>query len=368
MFRLNESALPADFHFPADLKELGYFINDQDQIRSIQNPDQPFNFFISKNERMNVMQREAHNTCIRANIQSRLLGSSLNLTPLPLGTPTTNPHIPIYTSTNISTSHRLIVYVGESWQDLGVFAWRIIGNDSIASGSIIDFVHTAQQGHENPAILIANTGQLLWYRGGQRAVTQTTWAALPRRTAVSPPMQIDEVRNRVEGNREPGEHVKYIFDEVIPKMCREDVKVDVIGMGDGAPEVVGYLRRNWEKWEGKVQAVALGTGFMWAKGEVGGEEKFRAFWGDVGSVQQRARAYIQSAEPLDMPLVGRKDFACNCYSAGEGEVLECIMPKTYKSMLKFFQLVDDVPGYRELAGIGGYELAEDEGSVEEVGF
>lgn len=69
-----------------------------------------------------------------------------------------------------------------------------------------------------------------------------------------------------------------------------------------------------------------------------------------------------------MPLVGRKDFACNCYSAGEGEVLECIMPKTYKSMLKFFQLVDDVPGYRELAGIGGYELAEDEGSVEEVGF
>lgn len=94
-------------------------------------------------------------------------------------------------------------------------------------------------------------------------------------------MQIDEVRNRVEGNREPGEHVKYIFDEVIPKMCREDVKVDVIGMGDGAPEVVGYLRRNWEKWEGKVQAVALGTGFMWAKGEVGGEEKFRAFWGDV---------------------------------------------------------------------------------------
>lgn len=69
-----------------------------------------------------------------------------------------------------------------------------------------------------------------------------------------------------------------------------------------------------------------------------------------------------------MPLVGRNDFGCNCYSAGEGEILECIMPKAYKSILKFFRLVNDVPGYRELAGFGEGALVEEEGTDEEVEF
>ncbi|KAL8733589.1 MAG: hypothetical protein Q9166_001998 [cf. Caloplaca sp. 2 TL-2023] len=319
-----------------------YAINDQDQVRSIKNPNQEFNFFISKNERMNVVQREAFNTCIRTNIQSRVLASSMTLTNLPLGVPVTKPHIPIYTSTNIATCSRLIIYIGESWQDLGVFAWRTIGQETIAAGSILDFIHTIQsQSPDKPGILVANTGQLLWYRGGQRAVTQTTWQALPRQWAVSPPMEIDEERNRVVGNRDPKEHVAYIFDEVIPKMCKKDVAMDVIGMGDGGPIVAEYLQGNWEKWEGKVKAVAVGSGGIWLGDKIE-EGKFKKFWGD------RARAYIQSDEPLETPLTGRKDFGCNCYSAGQNEVLERVMPVAYKSMLKFFQLVHDVPGYREL--------------------
>ncbi|KAI4088046.1 MAG: hypothetical protein LQ348_000586 [Seirophora lacunosa] len=377
MFRLHESALPADFYFPADLERLGYYITDEDQVRSIKHPDQEFNFFISKNERMNVVHREAFNSlsmepqspsytvrlthdpahiaCVRQNIQSRLLSTKLDLTLLPLGATAADPHVQIYTSTNISTCTRLVVYVGESWQDLGVLAYRTISQESIASGSVIDLVRSVQECPDNPGIIIANTGQLLWYRGGHRAVTQTTWAALPRQTAVSPQMEIDEVKNRVPGCKNATEHVAYIFDEVIPKMAMEDVKIDVIGMGDGAPEVVGYLRAKWERWEKNVQAVALGTGFVWTVDEVGGNAKFRAFWSDC-------------MEPLAMPLVGRNDFGCNCYSAGEGEILECIMPKAYKSILKFFRLVNDVPGYRELAGFGEGALVEEEGTDEEVEF
>lgn len=66
--------------------------------------------------------------------------------------------------------------------------------------------------------------------------------------------------------------------------------------------------------------------------------------------------------------MGRKDFGCNCYSAGEGEILECIMPKAYKSMLKFFQLVNDVPGYRELAALWEGKSLEDGETDEEIGF
>lgn len=39
---------------------------------------------------------------------------------------------------------------------------------------------------------------------------------------------------------------------------------------------------------------------------------------------------------------------CNCYSAGENAIMELIIPAAYKSMLGFFQLVNDVPGYREI--------------------
>ncbi|KAL8853443.1 MAG: hypothetical protein Q9221_001760 [Calogaya cf. arnoldii] len=319
-----------------------YAINDKDQVRSLKNPEQEFNFFISKNERMCVVQREAHNTCIRSNIQSRVLESSMNITNLPLGTPTNKPHIPIYTSANITTCDRLIAYIGESWQDLGVFAWRTIGQETIAAGSILDFIHSIRStSPDNPGILIANTGQLLWYRGGGRAVTQTTWQALPRQWAVSPPMEIDEDKNRVPGHRDPKEHIASIFNAVIPKMCKKDVAIDIIGMGDGGPIVAEYLQDNWKNWKGQVKAVTIGSGSIWL-GEKIGEGEFKEFWED------RTRAYVQSDEPVGTPLTGREDFGCNCYSAGQNEVLERVMPVAYRDMLKFFQLVHDVPGYREL--------------------
>lgn len=87
-------------------------------------------------------------------------------------------------------------------------------------------------------------------------------------------------------------------------------------------------------------------------------------------MNQRARAYIISGEPLDTPLTGREDFGCNCYSAGEEFNTECIMPKAYKSMLAFFQLVNNVPGYQELElldlgkRVGELEI---EGGVEGLG-
>lgn len=42
------------------------------------------------------------------------------------------------------------------------------------------------------------------------------------------------------------------------------------------------------------------------------------------------------------------------------------MPKAYKSMLKFFQLANDVPGYRELAALEEAQPYEDDEAVEEV--
>lgn len=61
MFRLHVSGLPPDPVFPQNLTELGYFINEDDEIRSIRDPQYYFNFFLSKNSRINAVQREALN-------------------------------------------------------------------------------------------------------------------------------------------------------------------------------------------------------------------------------------------------------------------------------------------------------------------
>ena len=62
---------------------------------------------------------------------------------------------------------------------------------------------------------------------------------------------------------------------------------------------------------------------------------------------QRARAYLTHHESLDTPLYGRDQLGCNCFSSGEPTFTENIMPRAYKSMLAYFQLVNDVPGYYE---------------------
>ena len=59
MFRRLPGSLPEDPKFPADLNQLGYFINETSQIRKIDKPDEKFHFHITNNDRYNEVHREA---------------------------------------------------------------------------------------------------------------------------------------------------------------------------------------------------------------------------------------------------------------------------------------------------------------------
>ena len=168
-------------------------------------------------------------------------------------------------------------------QDLGIFAHRIIGQDSIAAGSALDFVHAVQSRGDSAdtAIVIANLGQLVWYRRGQRAMTIASWNALPRKTGVGNPMRIDPVKNHIPGNGSINEHVKSVFEEVLGKLVRHDAVIDLIGIGEGAEEAVGYLDRNWKDWESKLRAICVGLGFVWRVEDDIHNEKFMDFWRKV---------------------------------------------------------------------------------------
>ena len=167
-------------------------------------------------------------------------------------------------------------------QDLGIFAYRIIGQESISAGSALDFTHDIQSSKDggDTAIVMANLGQLLWYRRGQRAVTMASWNGLPRKTGVSGPMRIDPVKNHIPGNEDVKAHVKSVF-EMVGKMARDDAILDVIGLGDGAEEAVEYLDQNWVHWETKVRAICVGMGFVWTVASLINNEQFKDFWGRV---------------------------------------------------------------------------------------
>jgi hypothetical protein len=146
-----------------------------------------------------------------------------------------------------------------------VFAHRIIGGKGgINQGSAVNFVKyiqaqgTSPGGADAPGIILANLGQLRWSRLARRAVTQTSWFALPQRSAVEAPFRFDPEGNTIPGNGDTTEHVDYIFNTVVEEMCAPDVKLDIIGVSDGAVQALEFLDdfSNFERWGSKIYAFA----------------------------------------------------------------------------------------------------------------
>ena len=228
------------------------------------------------------------NTCIRKELSSRFEEVGLLTVRLSSHSTTTQdpsvPHIPILTTTNLSTASRVLILFGGSSQDLGVLAYRIIGEQTIAAGSVVDFVQAIKNGRQGSetAIVIANMGQLVWYRGGRRAVTMTSWDSLPRKTGVDPPMRLDEVKNRVPGHLTPEEHVRSVMAYVKQSMKNDDsTALDIVGVEEGGGEIVKYLDQNWSTWKDKIKALVIGTGFMWYAEDALHNQAFKDFWGKV---------------------------------------------------------------------------------------
>ena len=190
--------------------------------------------------------------------------------------------MPILTSANISTAKQIIVYFGDSFQDLGIFAYRTVGQDSIAAGSVINFINAIQASSSDPpAVVIANLGQSIWYRRGKKALTQVSWRTLPMKTAVSLGFVVDKVKNSIPKNESMAEHVKCVFEDAVGRLAHVDAKVYVIGVAEGAVEAVEYLQKSWEMWKGRVEAIAIGSSHVWRMQF--SNQDFKEFWGKVSS-------------------------------------------------------------------------------------
>ncbi|KAK6189631.1 hypothetical protein LQW54_013074 [Pestalotiopsis sp. IQ-011] len=284
--------LPYDPSFPSGLKELGYFVNETDEIRSIENPDNYFKFHIDKNDRHNERQRFAMNEAIEKVVHSRLESLGLEKIRLPLGASPDEPNVPILVSADIKTKSRVILIIGETYQDLGIVAHRILGGrGGVNKGSMVSVVETLQSQPSSstdptaPGFILANTGQLIWHESLKRCHTipGTVGVQMPSAVHAGIKWHVEVGRDRVEGNTTAKEHIKTIFESIVPTLLNPEAGIDIVAIGDGADELEKYLdwSETWKKLADRINCLAILGGYY--DSEFMQCQAFREFMRELGA-------------------------------------------------------------------------------------
>ncbi|KAL6404928.1 hypothetical protein AUP68_11764 [Ilyonectria robusta] len=354
MFRRHWSGLPKDASFPSDLAGLGYFINSDDEIRSIENPNCYFKFFTSRNTRVNERQRFAFNGAMEKIIHDRLEKEGLQKTTLPLEASRSQNHVPIFISPDLASCSRIVVIFGEPTQDLGMLAGRIAnGPGGLAKGSMISIVRALHQQTASPTdasppgIVLANMGQRYWWPEGQRALTMSASVDTPLPSLVHSGTRHIPSLNDIPGCESPLRHMATVFQDVLARIPECTAKIDLIALGESCEVVENYFddQKNWDSWGHRLNSmVLLGTVFETDKLA---NEAFKEF------LAQRTRGYLVSEEPLDTPLAPPEgnaslyieNLGCPCYSSSEPHYAELIAIRAFGPILGYIQEVAMTPGF-----------------------
>ena len=141
-----------------------------------------------------------------------------------------------------------------------------------------------------PGIILANTGQLQWSTKLKKAVTQTSWLALPAKSAVEAPYKTHPLKNTIPRNKTVLEHINCIFNEVIETMVSKDAKLDIIAASQSAVKICDFFSKQegmYEKWcaSGRVAALAAVATYWQIEDFATGHPKFQEWYHDVCTIQ-----------------------------------------------------------------------------------
>lgn len=169
----------------------------------------------------------------------------------------------------LKTRKRIIVIVNDAIQDIGILAYRQLQRDLGLNGaSVVNFVKKIikrsatgaeaekytdifkdgfkLENHEDtPALVVLNTGQLLYSHKHKKALTMRSWSAMPRMSMAHDMIKIHD-ENRVQGHHDPKEHVKTVFDDVLHNSGRvaPDAEIYLIAIENGSDTILSILEED----------------------------------------------------------------------------------------------------------------------------
>jgi hypothetical protein len=162
------------------------------------------------------------------------------------------------------------VIFGETYQDLGILAHRVLGGPGgVDKGSMVSVVKSllkqasSPEDPLSPGIILANTGQTLWSPELKRPLTLSGSEGAPRPSAVHAGICIQGAKNQVPENGNAKEHVKYIFEKVVPAFVGAEAGLDILAVGDAADTVEQYLDWSvtWGRLGGMINCMAIVGGY-----------------------------------------------------------------------------------------------------------
>ena len=92
-----------------------------------------------------------------------------------------------------------------------------------------------------PGLVILNPGQLLYSHEYNTAMTQVTWMARDKPSAVSDFYKVHKEHNRIPGHKSSEEHLETVFEHVLPQLLRDDARMWIVGITDGAENFIKYM-------------------------------------------------------------------------------------------------------------------------------
>ncbi|KAF4124395.1 Arb2 domain [Geosmithia morbida] len=356
-----------------------YFINDDDELRSLEDPDQYFRHFFNRNMRVNMRRRFAIDSCLEKVIHERLSNLNLVKTPLPLDTPSTMKHVPVFIDADLPSRTRVVVIFGETSNMLGQLAGRVVtGEGGISQGSMVSVVEELRRQHSGPddlsppGILVANTGQLYWWPEGSRALTVGASSTLPLPSLVHAGWRFSAQANEVRGHETPQRHVQSVFDDALTRLLQPGARVDIVAIGDTCDYVERFLdaEASWAVWGARLGFMLLIDPICEA-GRLS-NVAFKDF------LSKRSRGYLRSTEPVDTPLATPEGnphlcigaLGMPCYSSAEPNYTECILVRSLPHILGYLgrNALDPGAVNEPIAHVPTTTPPDDEVVEEEDGF
>ncbi|KKY20287.1 putative ribosomal protein s14 [Diplodia seriata] len=165
MFKLSQAGMPENPSYPRNLTQLGYFIDERSEIRTIRPPHNYYNFWISNNNHINEAFRESMHACINEEVIHRMTALGIPPIYLPqLSTekPHSEPNVPVLVTEKeeLRKLKRITVVVNDDFQDLGLWAYRIVSKEhGLEAGSVVSLAKALHKSDSEPAEVPAHPTQ-----------------------------------------------------------------------------------------------------------------------------------------------------------------------------------------------------------------